>query len=108
MPKPLSDDPAGRGAAASSVLREVLRSEPGGQLPAGTLEKLVEHQMSMERAELRLEWAGLISALTIALSFLAVSAGLIVGGHEVSGTLLGTVDLVALATVFVKGRQQQP
>ena len=76
-----------------------------GTLPVQRLEKLLDHQMTLERRQQNLEWAGLISALIIALSFLAVSAGLIAAGHEVGGTVMGTVDLVALVSVFVVGRR---
>jgi len=46
---------------------------------------------------------GLIAGLLIAISFLLASWDLVKNGHEVAGTVLGTIDLVALVTVFVKG-----
>jgi hypothetical protein len=66
------------------------------------------HIMWLDRQEVYLAWAGLISAFVLALSFLGVSAWLIFAGHEVSGTILGTVDLVALVTVFITGRGKVP
>jgi uncharacterized membrane protein len=48
-------------------------------------------------------WLGFV----ITILFLLVSAGLILAGHTVEGTILGSVDLVALATVFVVGRAEQ-
>lgn len=60
--------------------------------------------MWLDRQEVYLAWAGLISAFIIALSFLGVSAWLISTGNQISGAILGTVDLVALTTVFVTRR----
>jgi hypothetical protein len=48
-----------------------------------------------------LRWAGLLSGLVIALSFLAAGTGLIVAGHGVEGGIIASVDIVALVTVFV-------
>jgi uncharacterized membrane protein len=44
---------------------------------------------------------GQISALVIALSFLGCATFLIASGFGVAGTILGTVDLVALAGIFL-------
>lgn len=44
---------------------------------------------------------GLAAGFTVAMSFLAGSIYLIATGHDVSGTILGTVDLVALVSIFV-------
>jgi hypothetical protein len=76
-----------------------------GVLQPSTLNELVKHQMKMDRSDKRLEWAGLGAAWSIALAFLVVSAYVILQGHGVEGTVLGTVDLVALVTVFIKGRR---
>ncbi len=64
---------------------------------------VLERRRDRER---RLEYVGLISGFVIALAFLSVSAWLIQGGHEVGGTVLGTVDIVGLFTVFVVGRSR--
>jgi len=50
---------------------------------------------------------GQLYGLIIALSFLAAAVILICLGHGIYGTVLGTVDLVALVTVFVIGRQER-
>jgi uncharacterized membrane protein len=50
---------------------------------------------------------GQVFALTISLAFLGVSGFLISGGHDVAGTVIGSVDLVALATVFIVGQRSQ-
>ena len=64
-----------------------------------------EHRRWRERTALqaqvaRVKW-GLAAGFSVAMSFLAVSGALIAQGHDVSGTILGTVDLVALVGVFV-------
>lgn len=43
-----------------------------------------------------------IAVLCLILSFIAIMTG-----HEVSGSIIGSLDLVALVTVFVIGRQAQ-
>jgi uncharacterized membrane protein len=48
-------------------------------------------------------WLGFIISIVV----LALSAALILKGHEVAGTVIGSVDLVSLATVFVVGRVDQ-
>jgi uncharacterized membrane protein len=48
---------------------------------------------------------GQIMAFVIALAFLFASYRLINSGHQVSGSVVGTVDLVALVTVFIVGRR---
>lgn len=74
-------------------------------------ERQAEHRMAMERQVIpedqRQSRYGQVFALIIALAFLVVSGLLIWDGHEVSGTILGTVDLVALCTAFIFGRKGQ-
>ncbi|WP_298797037.1 DUF2335 domain-containing protein [uncultured Pseudonocardia sp.] len=60
------------------------------------------HQMNLESAKLRQR--GQRFGLTIALAFLAVAGVLIFTGHDTAGTIIGSVDLVALVAVFVTGR----
>ena len=63
------------------------------------------HRRYMDKATLFLRqgrsYLGLGAGLFVVLKFLDVSYQLIVAGHEAAGTVLGTVDLVALAAVFV-------
>ncbi len=47
---------------------------------------------------------GLVTGFAVSVLFLAVSAWLIYNGHGIAGTVLGSVDLVALTAVFVLGR----
>jgi uncharacterized membrane protein len=49
---------------------------------------------------------GQVYGLVVALSFLIASFILIAMGFGVFGTIIGTVDLIALVTVFVTGRFQ--
>ncbi len=62
--------------------------------------------MWLDRQETYLAWAGLASALIIALAFLAISTWIILSGNPVPGTILGTVDIVGLVTVFISGKRQ--
>lgn len=66
-----------------------------------------QHRMSLERFALRSDWArsfaGLVAGLIVALLFLYVSWDLISTGHDLAGTALGTVDIVALVGVFIYG-----
>jgi hypothetical protein len=48
-----------------------------------------------------LEWGGLIAGFIIVLAFLVVAYLLVSGGQPVAGTVLGTVDITAVAAVFV-------
>lgn len=57
------------------------------------------------RLEGRLGPMGMIFAFIIAITFFVVAAWLIDDGHGTEGTILATVDLLALVTVFVtRGR----
>ena len=67
-----------------------------------------QHIMWLNRQEVYLSYAGLVSAFILALTFLGAATSLIFCGHEVGGTVLGTVDLVALVTVFITGRSNGP
>lgn len=48
---------------------------------------------------------GIIAGFLIAIFFLVVSWDLVKNGKEIAGTILGTIDLVALVTVFVTGKK---
>src|SRR6266487_5498875 len=65
------------------------------------------HLHSMDRAQVALSRRGQLFGFIIAISFLVV-AGVLVGlGHSVAGTIIGSVDLVGLTTVFVVGQRSQ-
>ena len=71
--------------------------------------KLVESELGrlhwQNRQQYFLQWAGLVFGFLVTLAFLAVATYLIQNGHDVAGTILGSVDLVALVAVFVAGRR---
>lgn len=57
------------------------------------------------RADILSEWGGLLSGFIVAMAFLGAAVYLIAEGRGVEGTILGTVDLVALVGLFVYGRR---
>ena len=65
------------------------------------IERELERLHWQRRQDMYLRWAGLVSGLVIALSFLSAGTWLIVSGHSVEGSLIASVDIVALVTVFV-------
>lgn len=71
--------------------------------------KMMELELERDHWQVRqqvfLQWTGLFLGFLTTLAFLGVSAWLIDGGASVAGTILGTIDLVALVTVFVIGRR---
>lgn len=70
-------------------------------------EEQQKHRMHLEKYALhsdsRRSWAGLAAGLVVVLAVLGASVWLIAGGHEVSGTIFGGLDLVGLAGTFVYG-----
>lgn len=74
-------------------------------------EKQSDHRMRMEKEVTAIEQKqsgrGQHYGLIVALSFLIASFILILMGHDVSGTIIGSIDLVALVTVFVVGKHYQ-
>lgn len=71
------------------------------------VEKQSNHRIGLEYAtihsDIRRANLGLICGFVVALSFLAASLFLITKGFELGGTILGTVDLVALVSAFIYG-----
>lgn len=85
----------------------------------GRWEQQIEHQQALERlrlqSEIDSERLGLIYGFRIAMTFLVVSAIIILAGiitHQPVGTItggvLGGVDLIALVYVFIAGRNAPP
>lgn len=74
-------------------------------------ERQSEHRMKMEsdvvHRELNQSGRGQTYGLIIALAFLAVAGFLVYTGHDVAGTIIGSIDLVALVAVFVLGKYYQ-
>lgn len=65
------------------------------------------HLHALDLAELSLRRRGQLFGFIIAIAFLAVAGFLVSGNHEIAGTVIGSVDLVALTTVFVVGQRAQ-
>jgi uncharacterized membrane protein len=74
-------------------------------------EEQAQHRQNLERivieggskrANMGL-WLGFILSMVV----LALSAALIFNGYEIAGTVIGSIDLVSLVTVFVVGRIDQ-
>lgn len=65
------------------------------------------HRQHLEKvvveSGVRRSYCGLAAALIVTLSFLGASTWLIHGGHDIAGTTLGSIDLVALVSVFLIG-----
>ena len=75
-------------------------------------EKEQAHRHDMERTWLRREYnadrGGRWAGLTVAIAWGAGSVYLVVTGHGVEGTILGTVDLVALVSAFIYANRHPP
>lgn len=63
--------------------------------------------MWLDRQQAYLAWAGIVSAFLLSVAFLVVAGWLILGDHEVSGTILGTVDLVSLVAIFITRQRSE-
>lgn len=61
------------------------------------------HQRLLQNRESRLIMLGPALGFFVTMAFLAATVYLITHGHAVAGTVLGTLDLVALVSVFVFG-----
>ncbi len=94
------------------VLREYNEIIPNG---AERIFKMAEnqsqHRLSLEKDVINKEQnqssLGQIFGFIIAVAFGAAAFTLAITGHEISGTIIGTVDLVALVSVFVLGKKLQ-
>lgn len=63
-----------------------------------------EALIALDKGELTRSNSGLLAGFIVAMSFGFASVYLITAGHDIPGTVFGTVDIVALASVFVIGR----
>ncbi len=77
----------------------------------GQFEKQSDHRMEMEKivvkAQVGQSRTGQIMGYSVALLFLVAAVGLILLDHAVAGTVIGSIDLVALVSVFVFGKIDQ-
>ena len=74
-------------------------------------EDQAHHRQGLEKTAVdggsRRSWWGLFLGFAISVVFIGASLWLVLKGHAVAGTVLGSLDLVALASVFVIGRSDQ-
>ena len=83
--------------AAERIFGEVLRQ--------------TTHRIELEKQvipeQIRQSNRGQVYGLVVALSFLLAAFILVALGHGMYGTIIGSIDLVALVTVFVIGRREE-
>jgi uncharacterized membrane protein len=83
----------------------------GAERIVAMAERQAEHRMRLEgrviTADIWRSYAGVVAGLVVALAFLYASYRLVDDGHELSGTLLATFDIVGLVGVFVYGTISQ-
>lgn len=65
-----------------------------------------DHRMKIEDREMNQSKQGQRYAFIIAMAFLLISGFLIWSGSEVAGTILGTIDLIGLVSVFIIGKRR--
>jgi uncharacterized membrane protein len=96
--------PPGIGLPPAELLERYNQLIPdGGERLLAMVEQQADHRQQMERSADQRAWWGLAAAFVVSMSFLGSSVWLIASGARLEGTILGTVDLVALASVFVYG-----
>lgn len=96
-----TDQSNDRGASSSTWLFSM------AQLGRHEKQTAVEMVARDQQIRLRVMLIGQWSALFVALCVIGCSTYLVAAGHEISGTVLGTVDLVALTRVFLPGRAKE-
>jgi uncharacterized membrane protein len=73
----------------------------------GLVERQQNHRFGLEncvvRSDAHRSTAGLVCGLVIALAFLAAAVAMVLSGHDTAGTIIGSIDLVALVGTFVYG-----
>jgi uncharacterized membrane protein len=100
--------PSGSALPSPEDLKKYDAASPGlGRQIIEMVQEEQRHIHSMDQAQISLSRRGQLFGFIIAISFLLV-AGVLVGlGHSVAGTIIGSVDLVGLTTVFVVGQRSQ-
>ena len=91
-----------------SMLREYNDLIPNGaERIFKAFEDQSQHRMHIEKSvingDVKRSYWGLAAGYTITVLFLLACTFLIYKGHDTAGTVLGTVDIVTLAGVFVYG-----
>lgn len=74
-------------------------------------EKQQEHRIEREKylstADVNLSIRGQIFAFILALVGFGCATAAILTGHEIGGTFIGSIDIVALTTVFIYGKKRE-
>ena len=83
--------------------------ENGGHKLFLEFQKELDHRIAMDKVtipeQLKQARSGQIFAFIIALTFLAASFILVLLGHGIYGMIIGSVNLVALVTIFVLNKR---
>ncbi len=95
-----------------AVLERYEALYPGATKQLFTMaEQQATHRQGLERIAIRGDARranlGLACGFVVALAGLGVSGFLIYSGHEVGGTILGSIDFVGLVGVFVYGTESR-
>ena len=90
------------------VLAQYDELMPGGaQRIISLAEEQARHRMGLEnfvvKSESTRSFQGLVAGVVVAISFLLGAVVLGLNGQPTAGTIIGTVDIVSLASVFVYG-----
>jgi len=85
--------------------------EGGAERIMKSSEEQAEHRRRIERkvvnGQVNQSLVGQIMGFVIALLFLYAGFRLIMDGHEIYGTIISSIDIVGLVSVFVIGRQNK-
>lgn len=105
---PPTSDSAGSSLPSPEDLKQYESASPGlGTEIVRMVQDEQRHLHAVDLAEISLRRRGQLFGFIIAIAFLAVAGFLISGNHDIAGTVIGSVDLVALTTVFVVGQRTQ-
>jgi uncharacterized membrane protein len=89
-------------ATGSSAMAQLAQT---GYLTPDDISEMIMHQHYLDRRNVHLQFGGMICGLITALAFLGAATYLIATNHDTAGSILGTVDLVALVAIFVTRRR---
>jgi hypothetical protein len=85
----------------AAVLGRYMSADAGTR---AVIEGQLIHRRWLDRQDAMQAWAGLAAAAVLSLAFLGAATFLIYTDHDAAGSVLGSIDLVALVTVFIIGR----
>jgi uncharacterized membrane protein len=85
--------------------------ENGGSLVFQEIQKILDHKIAIEKLSvdknLRQRRFGQVYGFVVAVSFLIASFVLILLGFGIYGTIIGSVNLISLVTIFVLNKNQK-